>query len=62
LTYPVRVDASDHGITFFAFANRTVIHAQFLSNETDNPAQLRSEIPGEGQLVSHAVVLEEQDA
>jgi hypothetical protein len=62
LTYPVRIDASDDGIPFLAFTNRIVIHAQFLSNEMDNPAQLRSESPGEGELVSHAVVLEEQDA
>jgi hypothetical protein len=33
-------------------------HAQLLSNEMDNPAPLRSE----GELVSNAVVIEEQNA
>jgi hypothetical protein len=33
-------------------------HAQFLSNEMDNPAPLMSE----GELVSNAVVIEEQNA
>jgi hypothetical protein len=61
-THPVGIDASDHGIPFIALTNRVVEHTQLLSNEMDNPPLLGSERPGERELVSHAIVLEEQNA
>jgi hypothetical protein len=62
VTDPLRIDASDDGIPLVTFSNRVMIHTQFLSDEMDDSTLFRGESPGEGKLISHAVILKEQDA
>jgi len=62
VTYPIRINARNNGVSFFAFSHRIMIHAQFLGNQVHNPSLLGTQSPRKRQLVPHAIVFEQQDA
>ena len=62
MTHCRRIDTGYNSISFLSFAHRVMVDAELLGNQVHYATLLGRQSPGEGKLVSHGVILEEQDA
>jgi hypothetical protein len=60
--YPLGIDSCYNGISFVAFTDRVMIYAQLLGNQVDYPPLFGRKGSGEGQLIPHAIIFEEEDS